>query len=675
MNYIKTMFLFLFTASYFTDNWSYQNAKPCSVLVGDTTDKFQSSKVTTLEFSNKSLTKPHQSATSSSSGKEESYSRPRRSIDGHANLSSVSSTDSSNVDMHEVLLTTTLNTSPSLTTLSLSHGVSSEDNATQKFGVPTVTYNASVYNSVGGSSTNDVLTNNSSITLKKTTPELHSKSNITTKPHDTMEIFPINDLKNNSNESIVEQPPDFSTNTKSNIAYDPKDMQGDSLSLESHHYLYGWQKLWYLKDLNKLEEVIGHIIPSKLAETEKNLKKLRYDNDRSFPGAQISIAKQSVETAPATNTPLNVTKTAPTENTNILTTHNSNPQLQNKSLNIIEIEKTSTNSSEQLTESFITESDSNIITSQTNIRSEHTFSGTESSPIVTNPTNHVNITSPPVNSKPNETFTSNIATETNSSDSTPNAKHVLINLTISADDVNNDSFKPLYSLTVTVPTFGEVNEVPTVKITPINIEPTMPTNFNKPVAIDSSTKIPKTVNTEDFGGSCECSCPVCENTNSSDDFYDDSLEKTTPTQQDGASLSSKYSSTEYSTNVESTESTSGIVTDVATETTDFTTPTQYFESRSTDNDYTATDLSTMTSIEPDIMTTTDIPKCICPKLKPPPILILEGEVSKHFRSDNLLTITKTISVGSTQTKLVSNILIRMTITRKSVDNRCITNSK
>lgn len=667
------MFLFLFTASYFTDNWSYQNAKPCSVLVGDTTDKFQSSKVTTLESSNKSLTKPHQSATSSSSGKEESYSRPRRSIEGHANLSSVSSTDSSNVDMHEVLLNTTLNTSSSLTTLSLSHGVSSEDNATQKLGVTTVTYNASVYNSVGGSSTNDVLTNNSSITLKITTPELYSKSNISTKPQDTMEIFPINDLKNNSIVSIVEQPPDFSTNTKSNIAYDPKDMQGDSLSLASHLVSYGRQKLRLIKLLNKYHEVSEHIIPSELAETENNLKKLRYENDRSFPGAQTNIAKQSVNSAPVTNTPLNVTKTAPTESTNILTTHNSNPQVQIKSLNIIEIEETSTHSSEQLTESFITESDSNIITSQTNIRSEHAFSGTESSPIVTNPTNHVNITSPPVNSKLNET--SNIATETNSSDSTPNAKHVLINLTISADDVNNDSFKPLYSLTVTVPTFGEVNEVPTVKITPINIEPTMPTNFNKPVSIDSSIKIPKTVNTEDFGGSCECSCPVCENTNSSDDFYDDTIEKTTPTQQDGPTLSSEYSSTEYSTNVESIESTSGIVTDVATDTIDFTTPAQYFESRSTENDYTAKDLSTMTSTEPDIMTTTDIPKCICPKLKPPPILILEGEVSKHFRSDNLLTITKTISVGSTQTRLVSNILIRMTITRKSVDNRCITNSK
>ncbi|XP_050362542.1 teneurin-m isoform X6 [Nymphalis io] len=56
------------SASYFTDNWSYQNAKPCSVLVGDNTDKFPTSKATTLESSNKSITRPHQSSTSSASG-------------------------------------------------------------------------------------------------------------------------------------------------------------------------------------------------------------------------------------------------------------------------------------------------------------------------------------------------------------------------------------------------------------------------------------------------------------------------------------------------------------------------------------------------------------------------------------------------------------------------------
>ncbi|XP_045763059.1 teneurin-m isoform X8 [Maniola jurtina] len=56
------------SASYFTDNWSYQNAKPCSVLVGDTTDKFPASKATTLESANKSLARPHQSSTSSATG-------------------------------------------------------------------------------------------------------------------------------------------------------------------------------------------------------------------------------------------------------------------------------------------------------------------------------------------------------------------------------------------------------------------------------------------------------------------------------------------------------------------------------------------------------------------------------------------------------------------------------
>ncbi|XP_038213466.1 teneurin-m isoform X5 [Zerene cesonia] len=55
------------SASYFTDNWSYENAKPCSVIVGDV-DKFQASKATTLESSNKSLPRSHQSSTSSATG-------------------------------------------------------------------------------------------------------------------------------------------------------------------------------------------------------------------------------------------------------------------------------------------------------------------------------------------------------------------------------------------------------------------------------------------------------------------------------------------------------------------------------------------------------------------------------------------------------------------------------
>ncbi|CAH2092375.1 unnamed protein product [Euphydryas editha] len=646
------------SASYFTDNWSYQNAKPCSVLVGDTTDKFQSSKSSTLESSNKSLTKPHQSTTSSSSGKGESYSRPRRSIDGHANLSSVSSTDSSNVDMHELLLTTTLDTSSSsLTTVSLSHGVSSEDNATQKSEVATVTNNASVF-SVGDSGTNGVLTNNSNITLKITTPELYSKSDNATKQQDTVEILPNYELKNKSIESIIEHSSDFTSTKKSKIAYEPEDMQGDSFSSV---YSYGLQKLHYLKLLTRLNEVSEelHIYPHETVETENNLKKFRYDNDRSNPVAQTIVPKQSAETTPVTNTPLNMTKTASTESTNIFTTHNSIPQLQNKSLNKVNLKETSTTSTAQLTESITTESDTNFTTRQTNPRSEHEFSVTDSSPNVTNPVDDVNITSPPVTSKPitSEASTLNIATGPNSSDSIPNAKHVLINLTISADDVNNDSYKPLYSLTVTVPTSGEVNELPTVKITPINSEPTMPTNFNKPVSIDSSTKIPKIINTENWGGSCECSCPECENTNSSDDSYDDFMEKTTATYQDVPVFHPGYKSREYSahiSNIQSTESTSQTVmnteTTETTETTDLTTPKEYFESIST-YDYTETDLSTMTSTEPDIITSTDIPKCVCPKLKPPPILILEGArtfPAQSFPPDG--TTFKQITLGEKLSK-------------------------
>ncbi|CAH2062763.1 unnamed protein product, partial [Iphiclides podalirius] len=55
------------SASYFV-NWSYQNSKACTVLVGESTEMFPTSKATTLESNNKSLSKPQQSSTSTSSG-------------------------------------------------------------------------------------------------------------------------------------------------------------------------------------------------------------------------------------------------------------------------------------------------------------------------------------------------------------------------------------------------------------------------------------------------------------------------------------------------------------------------------------------------------------------------------------------------------------------------------
>ncbi|XP_059059480.1 teneurin-m [Achroia grisella] len=55
------------SATYFV-NLPYQNSKTCTVLVGESTEVFPASKATTLESSNKSLTRPHQNSPSSGSG-------------------------------------------------------------------------------------------------------------------------------------------------------------------------------------------------------------------------------------------------------------------------------------------------------------------------------------------------------------------------------------------------------------------------------------------------------------------------------------------------------------------------------------------------------------------------------------------------------------------------------
>nr|XP_049696813.1 teneurin-m isoform X10 [Helicoverpa armigera] len=48
------------TASYFV-NWTYQNPKSCTVVVGEPPEVFPASKATSLEFANKTMARPHQS--------------------------------------------------------------------------------------------------------------------------------------------------------------------------------------------------------------------------------------------------------------------------------------------------------------------------------------------------------------------------------------------------------------------------------------------------------------------------------------------------------------------------------------------------------------------------------------------------------------------------------------
>ncbi|CAH2062764.1 unnamed protein product, partial [Iphiclides podalirius] len=225
---------------------------------------------------------------------------------------------------------------------------------------------------------------------------------------------------------------------------------------------------------------------------------------------------------------------------------------------------------------------------------------------------------------------------------------------------NNKSLsKPQQSSTstssVTVPTMGDTNEVPTVKITPLDLEPTMPTNFNKPVVIQSSTKANKDVNLDSSsGGSCECSCPVCDSS-PSDDFYEDSDSDRSTTvswENTGSSTdpSPEYNASEHSSTQDSyetqtfdmsTESTTDLGTVHSSVVTDVTKATDF-----------AGETTDMTS-EPEIISTTELPKCVCPKIKPPPILILEGARTfpmQSFPPDG--TTFKQITLGEKLSKQI-----------------------
>lgn len=585
--------LVLFTASYFV-NWSYQNSKACTVLVGESTEMFPASKATTLESSNKSLaSRPHPSSTAGS-GKGD-HSRPRRSVDGHASVPSVSSTDSSTVDMHELITTPTVNT------VSLVHGVAS---ASENQGIPEEEggkVKASVPSGVDNPVNIGVLTNEATLETSsynngpledQSASETTSTTGVSTTAATTSQTVVITSSFTTPKavySGHPEHPPEVVTTekhsaeksktNKDNIAYDPEDMQGDAFP---SIYSYGVQKLQYLKLLTRLNEVSEelHIYSNASAENDNSVEKFHYDTVKTTPkNVATTIPPVLKTTIPVTTT-----------------------------ISPVTTEKTTTERVFVTTNKFFAPTEHAALT--TPPASE------------TNNSNTVNNTHTSTEDVVIENATVNIAAESKTPEVTSNAKHVLINLTISSDSEENSLYKPLYSLTVKVPTVGDSNEIPTVKITPMDVEPTQPTHFNKPVTIEGTTKRNEEIDKKsEWGGSCECSCPVCEDGNSADSFYDDEYSNTTnsPTDKTG----NKEQSTTNNGFANTTElGTSDVATDTS-ESSGITTEIEY--ETVTDESIFTTDYTTET--EPDFPTTA-VPKCICPKVKIPPILILEGEVTE-----------------------------------------------
>lgn len=567
----------MFTASYFV-NWSYQNSKACTVLVGESTELFPASKATTLE-SNKSLARPHQSSLSTTGN--ETHSRPRRSVDvdGHASVP-ISSLEPVTVDkMHEI-------TTRSID-VSLAHGVESAS------GIIGEGSNASVVSDLNVSNNGD-LTKLTNTTAKETfvepivatTPEdilkitTTTKTSLITKDVVTEKITNIKPRVESALE--VPEPVIESIETeKVNIAYEPEDMQSDSFP---SIYSYGAQKLQYLKLLARLNKVNEELhINLKDAEVPDNsLKKFKYESEKSTTKIHNTIAPPFMTTEPITTTKSPITS-KPTEHLTPITTDKLVAH----------------------TEHVVTTTQIPIGTTNNNLANT-----TKEEP--TTQTTAANVEEKTVNMPEIKTIEPN------------NPKHVLINLTISSDGAENSAYKPIYSLTLTVPTLGDTNEIPTVKITPMDVEPTQPSNFNKPVTLHGTTNTNKAINTEEWGGTCECACPIC-NSNSTDDFYDDYTDLSTE-----SAIISNASTTEP------VAETTGVNTDMfepeIASTTDMT---------ATIDDVTSTtDFTTETDTE--VPPTTEM-ACVCPKVEPPPILILEGEVDLNTISDNLLTVTTTIN--------------------------------
>lgn len=552
---------------------------------------FPASKATTLEANNKSLTKTPQSVSTASSGNKRS--RHRRSVDEHASITSNLPT----VDVHD---TTPISSFP--------HGVASENTegaiasvspivvntglAIENIPVEITNVNVAKSSKVGENNeiTTETITINigDSITNISTNPHaVEVKGKEKTDPntkHDKVEVK--TKFVTKTTNINIEQPIDITdkiaTTTKTEkdiIAYDPEDMQGDSFSL-----WYGAQKLQYVKMQMQLKQVNEelHINLNDTVVSDKNLDKYHYDSETTVNKSEFSV-------------PLikNATNTEP-------------PIFNNTNVNDVIVVTTN----KFTTLEHVTTPSATIVTNNNLVNTSSVSSSTTTTARSTPSMNSGSTTEKLLEEA--TTVIPNIA-ETKTPEII-NPKHVLINLTISSDE-EGSSYKPLYSLTVTVPTLADTNEIPSLKITPLDVEPTQQSNFNKPVTIETTTKDNKIINNEDLGGSCECSCPVCNlnSINSTDDFYDDYKDATT----DSPDLVTTQDSSSEST-ATTEENFTGSTTEYSAKTT-----TDLYVSSTTENIDTTTDYETTKEVE---ISTTDLPKCVCPKIEPPPILILEGEV-------------------------------------------------
>lgn len=616
-------FYVLFTASYFV-NWTYQNPKSCTVVVGEPTEVFPASKATSLEFANKTMARPHQSLPTIGTGKEEHHSRHRRSVDvvdGHASSlpQSAPSEDSSTVNMHDV--------NNSVNTVSLVHGVAEEITTQRDEEINVGSNNAFVSSNVNNVSVNTGnLTNN--LELSTSTEPSKTPMTSTTTEHLTTETIETTSIAsttakittqvtNKVKETHIEYPEEINNHVntpikseKDNVAYEPEDMQGDSFSLIRP---YGMERLNFFKIQNQLEKIkeVLHIYSNDSTDMDKDLEKFHYDSENSGSKTTSTTNKPKITAEEATESKMTTQSTTEGTTTTKLTT---------------EVPLTTSSTEKTITTEHLT---TNVMLNTTNMFTTHSEHVVTTTPTLSVTNNTYTTTTSATNADENSTVNT---ADTKFPDVT-NPKHVLINLTISADDAESSSFKQLYSLTLTVPTVGDSNEIPTVKVTPMDAEPTQASNFNKPITLEGSTKVNKpTDDDSERGGSCECSCPACISNATDDMFYDEATENgptTASSRFDSSTVVDQISSTDQSNLTESTTedlTKSSGTTEAVTFSTDSTSEASTEISTPEETISTTDEPTTETTTETELSTTTESPKCVCPKIQPPPILILEGEV-------------------------------------------------
>ncbi|KAG5882426.1 hypothetical protein JTB14_007052 [Gonioctena quinquepunctata] len=479
-------------------NWSYQNTKPCEVLVGDNTQIVPASKTVPSETNLSSSTRPK---TSNVGGKynEHVFSRKRRQILGTPHAF-VLSTATSNSSSHSSSLGPDIMHASTIKPLHDLNNLTSSDSALSTNSTPTTKDEAIEYTSPDYSA--------GELEIGETTSSNIGSSTEHSQNYETSSFEEFGSTATTIDENV------FTNSTEQPNESELSNESGEDLRNESEPSNESGEDLRSKENLEGTEESFD-TSDSKITKLRKNSHDVQQGTDEYENMSDSSLFQLDSEVYDEISKDRKDYKSSefqqdePIYDIDIV-------KLKNRSLSTTQKYKASYSigtkadgSSKELTDANLSALPLEPITDLKNIHFND--------PVVFHNTTNSN-SSNDFETNRTESVVSRVKVIDLPSVHNHNmsSKKFFINLTIAADpDVNNPYPEhSVYVLSVSVPTTG--NEEPTINVDTQKIPPKEPVKISdKPVTANSK---PFDYDKDSSGGACECSCPCLDSNPFSESF-------------------------------------------------------------------------------------------------------------------------------------------------------------